>query len=246
MKHLKVGLIGFGRFGKILIKLLNQHFPQIEVLVSSSQKQLQLPSGAKPVSLKKASQCSVVIPCVPISAFKSVIIKIAPLLKPNSLVIDICSVKTHPVNVMKKHLPQNVNILATHPMWGPDSAKHSLQNLTTVLCPIRLPKTQLTIIKQGLEKLGQNVLIISPQKHDRLIAKSQAITHLFGRINQKLNIKPTLIDTQDFKQLLRIQTFVVNDSWQLFLDMFRFNPHALKTLTQTKKTLHQIERQITK
>ena len=244
MKRLTIGIIGFGRFGQILTKHLLKHLPQIKVLVSSSQKNLKLPSGAKQVSLETTAQCPVVIPCVPISVFESVIKKIKSHLKPNSLVIDVCSVKTHPVKVMKKHLPENVNILATHPMWGPDSAKYDLKGLTTVLCPIHLPKSHLTTIKKGLEKLGQNVLVMSPKKHDQLLARSQIITHLFGRINQKLNIKSTPIDTQGFKQLLKIQTFVTNDTWQLFLDMFLFNPHAQKTLKQVKQALDQIDKQI--
>ena len=244
MNHLTIGIIGFGRFGQILTKHILNHLPQSQVLVSSSQKNLKLPPRVTQVSFKTAAQCLVVIPCVPISVFEKVIVKLKPHIKPNALVIDVCSVKTHPVKMMKKHLSKNINILATHPMWGPDSAKHSLKGLTTVLCPIRLSKSQLSLIKRGLEKLGQKVFIMSPQKHDQFLARSQAITHLFGRVDQKLNIKSTPIDTQGFKQLLKIQSFVTNDTWQLFLDMFKFNPHALKTLNQVQKALSQIEKQI--
>jgi len=146
MKNLNIGIIGWGRFAKILTKYINQHLPQTQVLVSSRQNK---------VSLKNIADCQVIIPCVPISAFKSVIQKLAPLLKPNSLVIDVCSVKTHPVKIMKSQLPKNVNILATHPMWGPESARRSLKGLTTVLCPVRIPQTQLKLIKSGLKKLAK-------------------------------------------------------------------------------------------
>jgi len=181
---------------------------------------------------------------VPISKFELVIKKISPMLKPNTLVIDVCSVKTHPVKIMKKHLPKNVNILASHPMWGPESAKRSLKDLTTVLYPIRLSKSQLIILKKGLEKLGQKVIIISPVKHDKLLAKSQAIAHLFGQINTKLDLKPTKIDTLAVKHLLTSHYLVKKDTWQLFNDMFKFNPYSQKMLKKLKSTLLSIEKDL--
>lgn len=244
MKRLTIGIIGFGRFGKILTRHLIWHLPQVQVLVSSRRKNLKLPAAVKAVDLRRAVQAEVVIPCVPISKFEAVIKTIALLLKSGSLVIDVCTVKTHTVKVMRRWLPKNVNILATHPIWGPDSAAVSLKGLTTVLCPVRLPHSQLLVIKLGLEKIGQKVVILSPPVHDRFLARSQAVSHLYGRINQKLKLKATPIDTQGFKQLLAVQPIVVNDSWQLFADMFRFNPFARTMLKQVKQALNQIERQI--
>ncbi len=145
---------------------------------------------------------------------------------------------------MKRWLPKNVSILATHPIWGPDSAATNLKGLTTVFCPVRLPAKQLAAIKQGLEKIGQKVVILSPEAHDQFLARSQAVSHLYGRINQKLKLKSTPIDTQGFKQLLAVQPIVVNDSWQLFADMFRFNPFAQKMFQQVKQALDQIEARI--
>ena len=63
---------------------------------------------------------------------------IAPLLSPDALVIDVCSVKEYPVRLMKELLPERVSILATHPMFGPDSAAHALQGRKIVLCAERI------------------------------------------------------------------------------------------------------------
>ena len=181
---------------------------------------------------------------MPIAAFEAVIKTISPLLRPGSLVVDVCTVKIHAVKIMKRWLPKNVSILATHPIWGPDSAATNLKGLTTVFCPVRLPAKQLAAIKQGLEKIGQKVVILSPEAHDQFLARSQAVSHLYGRINQKLKLKSTPIDTQGFKQLLAVQPIVVNDSWQLFADMFRFNPFAQKMFQQVKQARDQIEARI--
>ena len=47
------------------------------------------------------------------------------MLKENAVIVDVCSVKEYPVQWMRELLPANVSILATHPMFGPDSAADS-------------------------------------------------------------------------------------------------------------------------
>jgi arogenate dehydrogenase (NADP+) len=43
------------------------------------------------------------------------------------LIVDVLSVKEHARNVLLEHLPVECDILCTHPMFGPDSAKHGWQ-----------------------------------------------------------------------------------------------------------------------
>lgn len=240
-----IGIIGYGRFGQILTKHISKLIPQDQIQVSSRKGRLSLPRGISQVSFKTATASDVVIPCVPISQFESVIKAIKPHLKPNALVVDVCTVKSHPVKIMKRHLPKTVSILATHPMWGPDSAKASLKNLTTVVCPIRTPESLIPLIKTRAQGLNHRVVIMSPKRHDQLLAKSQALTHLYGRLNEQLGIKSTSIDTSGFKQLLKIQSFVVNDTKQLFQDMFRYNPYAKNLLTKLRLKLDQIQTELT-
>jgi len=239
-----IAIIGFGRFGKTITKFIHKHFPQWNVLISSRKKRLSLSPNSKKSSFETAAASDIVIPCVPISEFENVIIALKPHLKPTTIVIDVCSVKAHPVNIMKKHLPKSVSILATHPMWGPDSAKNSLANLTTVISPIRINPQIIDKIKTFSRQINHRILIMSPEKHDQLLARSQALTHLIGRLNQSMNITSTSFDTQGFKQLLKIQSFVTNDSWQLFQDMFHFNPHAQKMLKLFSQNLTKLTKQI--
>lgn len=239
-----ISIIGFGRFGKIVVDQLNRFFPQATIVVATSQTNPQLPKGVKRITRLQAAQSDVVIPCVPISAFENVIKDIAPHLKKDALVVDVCSVKAHPVKVMKRLLPKTVSILATHPLFGPESLRPGLKGNTTVIFPVRIPKTLLSKLKAFAKKQGHRLVVMTPEKHDQLLARSQALTHLFGRLNHLIGLKPTPIDTAAFKALLKIQPFVINDSEELFQDMFRFNPHAMGMLGQVKKALTQLEFQI--
>ena len=97
-------------------------------------------TGAIPVSLEQACAQKIVIFCIPISAFRDYLEKAAPLLKEGTLVVDVCSVKESPVLWMKEVLNEKVSILATHPMFGPDSAADSLEKRKIVLCNERIEK----------------------------------------------------------------------------------------------------------
>ena len=104
---MRVSLIGHGRLGKLISGFLSRDV-DLEIFDQSIDR-----------PLSDISQSSVVLLCVPISQMEKVCQEIAPHLKENTLVIDVCSVKEYPMNVMKKNLPDHVQILGTHPMFGP-------------------------------------------------------------------------------------------------------------------------------
>ncbi|HEX4047336.1 MAG TPA: prephenate dehydrogenase/arogenate dehydrogenase family protein, partial [Elusimicrobiota bacterium] len=111
------GLIGFGRIGRLLAK----HFARdAKIFVSDVKLDARAVRalGATPATLAQACAQDVVVLCVPMAAFEGVARSIKGLLKPGALVVDVCSVKEHPVRVMKRCLPKNVGLLATHPNFG--------------------------------------------------------------------------------------------------------------------------------
>lgn len=54
-----------------------------------------------------------------------------PLLrfKRSTLFVDVLSVKVFPKQLLLNHLPSEMDILCTHPMFGPDSGKNSWSGL---------------------------------------------------------------------------------------------------------------------
>lgn len=195
-----------GRFGTLLSKILTDNFKEV-VLVESVE------------------EADVVFPCVPIRDFEEVIKDIAPRLKKGALVIDVCSVKVYPIKIMKKYL-KNVDIIATHPLFGPDSAKNGLENLPIMVFNISANKDIYRKFKAKCQNMKLKIIEITPEEHDKYMAYSQAYTHFVGRIGQELKLSETPIDTIGFKQTLEIQKYVINDSEELFIDMHKFNPYS--------------------
>jgi prephenate dehydrogenase len=220
-----IGIVGFGRFGKLMSHYLSRDF---DVFVTSrSDKSSQIAAtGAQPASLETVCRQDIVIPSVPISCFRDNLKTIAPLLKADALVIDVCSVKEYPVQWMTQELPKTVSILATHPMFGPDSAADSLQDRKICLCRVRVPEEPYHKIKTYLASKGLIVIEATAREHDEQIATSLSLTHLIGRTLSQCGASPLDIDTEGYQRLLRILEVVERDTWQLFQDMHQYNPYA--------------------
>ena len=203
-----------------------------------------LASGAKPVSLDVACRQKIVILSVPISVFRGTLETIAPLLAPDALVIDVCSVKEYPVRLMKELLPEQVSILATHPMFGPDSAAHALQGRKIVLCGERINVSAYQKIKSYLISKGLTVIEATPEAHDRQIAVSLALTHFIGRSLAEFGATPLDVDTEGYQRLLHVLGVVENDTWQLFEDMNTYNPYAAESRSAFMAAVQRIHQRL--
>lgn len=237
---MKVGFIGFGRLGKLIARYMSKDADVLVFDQSPEQTRDAALYGARVASLDEICECKIIIPFVPISAFESVIKLIAPKLKPGTLVIDVCSVKILPSEVMQKHLPDHVQILATHPMFGPDSAKETLYGAKLVLCPIRIDEQVYTDLKRYLDHHGLKLIECTPDEHDQQIANSLILTHLIGRTLIEFESKPMEIDTKGYRRLLRILETVENDSFQLFQDMNNYNPYSKQMRDRFQNSLNQV------
>lgn len=221
----KIKIIGMGRFGTLLSDIIKKHF-------------------SKALLIEKVEEADIVFPCVPINAFEKVIKEISPKLKRSALVIDVCSVKVHPAKIMLKYLPKSTELIASHPLFGPDGAKDGLAGLPLVIWPLRINKDKFRKIKKICESLELKVMVMNPKDHDKFAAISQAYVHLMGRVGQKIGIKSTPIDTVGFRRMLGVQEVVTNDSDQLFIDINKFNPFTKPVRQKIKKALDEIEAEL--
>ncbi|MBI2385133.1 MAG: prephenate dehydrogenase/arogenate dehydrogenase family protein [Elusimicrobia bacterium] len=220
-----MGIIGFGRLGA----LLTRHFArehEIKVYDKRRVSRRVRALGAEPAPLAEVCRQEVVVPCVPIAAFEPLLRRIRGLLRADALVVDVCSVKEHPVRAMKRLLPRSVEILGTHPNFGPDSAAESLRGRQIAVCKVRIGAERYARVKRAFERKGLELVEMTPREHDRRMATSLVLTHFIGRGLLDYGARPTGIDTEGYKRLLRILQTVQNDTAQLFRDMNRYNAYA--------------------
>jgi prephenate dehydrogenase len=145
---------------------------------------------------------------------------------------------------MKKSLPETVSILATHPIFGPDSAADSLKGRKIFLSPIRIEKKQYQKIKTYLTSKELVLIESTPEDHDEQIAISLALTHFIGRSLSEFGAARLNIDSEGYKRLLHILDVVEHDTWQLFYDMHRYNPYAKEKRAAFMRAMQKIDERL--
>ena len=95
----KVGIIGYGRFGKLLVDLLPSNIYEIKIYDSSDISD----DSVKLCSLDEVLQSLIVFIAVPISSFEEIVKEIAQYNLYNTTIIDVCSVKVYPVDIIRSH-----------------------------------------------------------------------------------------------------------------------------------------------
>lgn len=220
-----IGIIGFGRFGKLTARYLTEDF-EVRVFSRTEKSREIKTTGARPATLKSVCRQKIVILCVPISTLKDVLNEIGPMLKKDAVVVDVCSVKVYPTDWMNALLPDRVSILGTHPMFGPDSASDSLKGHKIFLSRVRIGNDLYQKIRGYLASKKLVIMESTAADHDEQIAISLALTHFIGRALSEFGATPLKMDTEGYKRLLHILDVVENDTWQLFHDMHRYNPYA--------------------
>ncbi|NOZ74275.1 MAG: prephenate dehydrogenase/arogenate dehydrogenase family protein [FCB group bacterium] len=233
-----IGIIGWGRFGRLLGEILKNDY---ELKVYD-----QNPSPSDEMSFVSWDEIlreKTLFLCVPIRNFKGLVKNLASQLTGEVTVLDVCSVKVYPVTVMQDHLPESVGIIATHPLFGPDSwtapAPHRL-----VMHSTRDRYSKFDIWEAYFTSKNMEVLEMSPEEHDRLAAKTQGLTHFVGRVLRNANVGATEIDTLGFTDLLQVVDQTCNDSWELFLDLQNFNPYTMEMIHTMESSIAHIRQRI--
>tara|TARA_B100000700_G_scaffold285968_1_gene340426 strand:+ start:562 stop:1302 length:741 start_codon:yes stop_codon:yes gene_type:complete len=234
-----VGIIGFGRFGKILANILQKGFD----IKAYDPKTIGPFPRVQFSNLDTVLKEQVIFIAVPIRHFEKAIIDISQKLDQNTTLIDVCSVKIHPVDVMLKLLPEHIGIIATHPMFGPDSYV-SNNNLKMMINNTRDSHNEYSFWKQFFSDQGIQIIEMTPEQHDRLAAKTQGVTHFLGRMLKEFGIKKTSIDTQGFRDLLDLVGQTCNDTWELYTDLQLYNPYTEEMVEKLKTSTEKLDNQL--
>lgn len=224
MQHPTLALIGFGAFGRLTARLLAPHCRILICDPSETACEAARQAGLTPVALPEVAAADILLLCVPVPQLGQTLTALAPHLRPGQLIADVASVKSAPAALMQNLLPDHVDLLATHPMFGPQSAAGGTRGLQLVLCPLR--GTTWRRPAAFLRKtLGLRILLSTPDQHDREAAFTQGLTHLLARAMRDLGPAPKL-RTKSFDLLDQAFAMVRDDAPEVFDAVTRDNPHV--------------------
>lgn len=218
------GIIGYGRFGELLASLFKQNFRVTVIETSQERARAARDAGFATIPLRDIGKLDIVVFAVPISAIAETIKKAAQYVAPNQLVLDVCSVKVYLATLMEQHLSQ-CQLLATHPMFGPDSAANGVHGLQVAICPITASDSNVQMVVGFWQQLGAKVVMTTPENHDKDAAYSQAFSYSIARILLDVDVRDITLKTRSFELLAEVGHLSAKDSGQLFHDMLYYNPY---------------------
>ena len=145
-----------------------------------------------------ANISDILVVSVPIQHTCDVIREVAPFMKSGSVMIDVTSVKEGPTKTMGEALPENVEYIPTHPVFGPRTTR--LDNQVIVLTADRKGKWYGKVYDYLASK-NMRIIETSAEKHDFMMSIVQVLTH-FSFISTASAIEKLRVDiseTEDYE-----------------------------------------------
>ena len=145
-KSLKIGIIGFGKFGQFLAKTYVKNH-EVYCLDKDDMSAAAKDIGCEYYPLYDITtfmkmNVDVILVSVSIISFEEVLRLFPKDAFKGKLVVDVLSVKLHAKSTMLNILPEECDILCTHPMFGPESGKYGWQGLPFLYDKIRITDTE--------------------------------------------------------------------------------------------------------
>ncbi len=239
-----ISIIGTGAFGTFMIRHLTPFF-KVSIFDSfANVDDLAKTYNVSPcATIAEATQSDIIIIAVPVSAIANICDQIAPHLRAGQLVMDVASVKILPTQITATKLPDDIDIIGLHPLFGPQSGKYSIHGQNITIVNVRGNRAQgvETFLK---EKLHLNTITCTAEHHDQEMAYVQGLTHMIARVFKNMNIPQIQQETKTFSLLQDMVNIVKNDSDELFKTIQTDNPYVTETKTKFFDAVKDLEKQL--
>jgi len=199
--------------------------------------------GPRPAEM--AAACPVVIVSVPIGVTDEVIRQVGPHMKRDSLLMDLTSLKSEPVQAM---LDSSVSeVIGLHPLFGPSVP--SLEGQNIAICPAR-GETWLPQVRGILEGRGAKLVETTPERHDEIMAVVQVLNHL-NTLVLGLAVRQTGISREELGRfstpLFRGKLEMIDRVFSrpdLHAEIIKDNPHTERMIGLYREVLDRVVRGI--
>lgn len=186
--------------------------------------------GQGPTAAEVASRNDVVIVAVPIDVTVDVIREIAPHLRPGSCLLDVTSIKRAPLQAMLAAAPEGVDVVGTHPMFGPHGVDFDRQKV--VLCRGR-GDAAFARVKKLFETFGAETIEATAEEHDAQMALIQVLVHektmVLGSVLERLKAdlgRSLQFASPIYRTELAMIGRMFSQRAELYADILTVNPAA--------------------
>ncbi|TVU07652.1 hypothetical protein EJB05_41017 [Eragrostis curvula] len=252
-QRLKIAIVGFGNFGQFLARTFARQGHTLLAHSRTDHSALAATLGASfftdPHDLCECHPDVVLLATSILSA--EAVLRTLPVhrLRRNTLFVDVLSVKEFPKNLLLTTLPPDFDVICTHPMFGPESARDGWDGLPFVFdkvrvgdCPARRARAEAFL--NIFEREGCRMVEMSCAEHDAHAAETQFLTHTVGRMLATLELRSTPINTKGYETLLRLVDNTCSDSFDLYNGLFMYNKNSTELLNRLEWAMDSVKKRL--
>lgn len=249
---INIGIIGFGRFGQFIANQMAKYKDRSKFNIIATNRSDKSEDANKMNILFQnkeefiKNEFDIIIFATSILSFEQVLYSYPKDFLLKSIIVDVLSVKEYPKKVLNNYI-NGCNMINTHPMFGPDSAKYSWKDKKFVYHLENISEQfedRSKIFLNFWKDMGCEMIEMTPEEHDMKAANSQFITHFIGRLLELCQCQNTDVDTDGYKSLLKIMDHTMNDSWDLFYALSKYNKKSIDTIERIKYQLVNLENKL--
>lgn len=220
----RVAFCGYGSLGRALAGLALQAGFEVRAWDPHSRPEEAV---AAPSPDELVAGAAYVIVAVPAPALRGALESLRPHLTSEQLVLDVCSVKRRPMDVLAAVLGQEVPWAGTHPLFGPTSLSLGERPRQVVVCPHPMHPDAAARARGLFEQLDCQVVELDADAHDRLMADTHALALFIGRALLEVEgAEEKALVPPSFRALARLMSSSRAEAPHLFESVQRDNPYA--------------------
>ncbi len=187
-------IIGCGLLGSSLLRQIQKKKIANKIYIYeksksniSKIKRLKLPGTIVKKLENGVKKSSLIILCTPMSEYKNLILKMNKFLTTKTIITDIGSSKLESSKIISKFLKKDVSWTQSHPIAGsevsgPEHGKHDMfeKKWCVLIKEKNSKKSHLLKLNNFWKKIGSKVVIMTPEKHDKIFSITSHLPHLIA------------------------------------------------------------------
>ncbi|KQK17495.1 arogenate dehydrogenase 2, chloroplastic [Brachypodium distachyon] len=251
--RLKIAIVGFGNYGQFLARTMVQQGHTVLAHSRSDHSAAAATIGASfYADAHDLCECQPDVVLLSTSILSAeAVLRSLPVhrFRRSTLFADVLSVKEFPKNLLLAYLPGDFDVICTHPMFGPESARDGWAGLPFVFDEVRVGdgparRARADAFLDVFAREGCRMVEMSCAEHDAHAAETQFLTHTVGRMLATLDLKSTPINTKGYETLLRLVDNTCSDSFDLYNGLFMYNNNATELLHRLESAMDSVKRRL--
>jgi chorismate mutase/prephenate dehydrogenase len=187
-----------------------------------------LEGGASPEDV--AARHDLVVLAVPIAQTVAMAERVAPHVRPGTVLMDVTSLKRAPMEAMLRAAPEGVEVVGTHPMFGPAGEDFDRQKVVLVR---GRGDAGFLRVKQLYELFGAEIIESTAEEHDAQMALIQVLVHektmVLGSVLERRHaglVRSLQFASPIYRMELAMVGRMFSQSAELYADILTNNPES--------------------